>query len=261
MPSLITEKDLAAVRNPGFCYLCGKDFAVGDRINRDHVPSKALFAKPDRSPPLILMAHEACNTAEKDYDEQIGQLVSVLHRKPERREQVRKLKLGMGKIGTSHVPAGLLVDFPFGRIVARWLKGFHAALYREPLPGNTPYKVSGPFPESNIAHGMRPIEAVHPAFVAVIKKNRLTKSLDVIECNNGKCRYECVWSHLDDGRDICVFALDIYRWSQLGDIHHAPERSSVGSYMPEAGTPLNASRETSLDFPFPNAHPFKAFEF
>jgi hypothetical protein len=58
--------------------------------------------------------------------------------------------------------------------------------------------------------------------------------------------------------NLCIFALDLYDWRQLGDMHHAPARSCVGIYTPST-IPVNASRDTKLDFPFANSEPLNAF--
>jgi hypothetical protein len=73
MASLLTHKDLQAVRDLSFCYLCGNQFDPNDQVNRDHVPPKSIFARHDRRP-LTLRTHVDCDSAHKRTDEKIGQL-------------------------------------------------------------------------------------------------------------------------------------------------------------------------------------------
>ena len=86
-------------------------------------------------------------------------------------------------------------------------------------------------------------------FVREIRRNRLTRTLDSIQCRNGKCRYECVWAKADDGRWLCVYALDLYGWSDLGDIVHFDRVGCVGCYEPGfAAPPSGAAVATALEF-------------
>lgn len=88
-----------------------------------------------------------------------------------------------------------------------------------------------------------------PHFVEEIKRNRLARNLDRVVCCNEKCRYECVWSQADNGTRICIFALDLYDWLRLGDLHHFTSRGCVGSYVLSGGTvPAHATRSTQLIF-------------
>src|SRR5438477_13085562 len=119
MPSLLTQRDLQIVRNPGFCYLCGKKFSEAEMPNRDHVPPDAVFNKAHRSPPLVLLTHPKCNWGEKDYDEQIGQVVSLLHGVNLTPRNINKLRVGFHRVPGSNVLASTIAAFPFQRIVNR----------------------------------------------------------------------------------------------------------------------------------------------
>ena len=147
-------------------------------------------------------------------------------------------------------------------VVGRWLRAFHAALCRQFLPTNTRNEILLPLPSGTIDGGRRrtdEIRPTHPAYVTVIRKNRVAGKLDRIECHNGKCVYECVWERLDGGgAPICIFALQIYDWQNLGDASEA-RRSCVGSYGPAAGQPDGATRGTCLQFSIQAADPLDAF--
>src|SRR5271169_5140893 len=91
MVSLLRQSDFRSVQNLPFCYLCGRDFVVGDSKIRDHVPPESIFAPLDREP-LWLPAHTVCNSAYRLWDEKIGQLISLRYGKVPRTATHRRLK-------------------------------------------------------------------------------------------------------------------------------------------------------------------------
>jgi hypothetical protein len=112
-----------------------------------------------------------------------------------------------------------VIDLDIETAVWRWILGFHAALYREPLVPNGGLLVT-PFQRTaNSPHFQppRPVPAACLSYVEVIKANRAKLNLDRIVTNKRKMTYECVWLHLDNGTCICIFALDIYAWRDMGD--------------------------------------------
>lgn len=201
MPSLLTEHALKRAARLPFCYLCGHPFRENDQTNRDHVPPSAIFAQRDQAPPLILRTHAACNQANSASDEQIGQLVAVMHGKYPDVDRLR-LDLSFHTVPGSAVPVGAVAGLPFGRIVFRWLRAFHAALYRDFLPSCGGY-IHSPFPEGNSAAAFKPIPPIHYEYVRTIKKNRVAGNLDAITCRNHQCRYVCVWARADN-RSKCA---------------------------------------------------------
>jgi hypothetical protein len=148
MASLITQRDFRAVQNLPFCYLCGQSFAPDDRINRDHVSPKSIFAGPDRSP-LLLATHQHCNSAQKLTDEKVGQLIALKRGYMPSPPENRRLKFGRPMLVGLTAVTNLDVD----EAVWRWIRGFHAALYREPLPpGRIVGAVQHRFPERGVQH-------------------------------------------------------------------------------------------------------------
>jgi hypothetical protein len=256
--TLTTQKELRRIQDLGFCYLCGTPWERDAMTNRDHIPPRRLFAETDRTPPLILRTHVRCNNGHSLYDEQIGQLVSLLWKKSPGPPDVSSLRVSM------HTAAGMAT---FGAIewlnvrfiIARWLKGFHAALYGEFLP-SVNGAIHEPFPGGDTLGEDTNLHVSHPVFVREIKKNRVAGKLDSIVIYNGKCRYECSWSHLDDGRPMCLWALDLYGWLRLGDTNNFPARSCVGWYEATNGIPDGAARATKLELPIRNTEPLNAFE-
>jgi hypothetical protein len=81
MPVLTNHHDFQPLQKLPFCYLCGREFEIGDARNRDHLPPRTIFLKADRTPTLWLPAHEACNSGETLTDEKIGQLIALRYGK------------------------------------------------------------------------------------------------------------------------------------------------------------------------------------
>src|SRR5262245_50394907 len=97
MNELKTQKDFQTVfRSLSFCYLCEKPFQSKKDKTRDHVPPDSVFQGTDKRPPLILPAHQKCNGGQSIGDEEIGQLIGLLHGKPIYLEKSR-LKIGTTK--------------------------------------------------------------------------------------------------------------------------------------------------------------------
>jgi hypothetical protein len=178
----------------------------------------------------------------------IAQFVGMVHGRPIA-ERGRKPKFAAGKFPDGTLGVGAAI--PLRPIIFRWICGFHAALYNEPL-GPAERFVFPPFPESRVGETMVepvPIPDVVPHFVDELKRNRLTGTIDVVTCRNGKVRYECVWSQADDGRRICIWGLNIYDWRNLGDINHFEPRGCVGMYHLKSGSvPRTAAIGTRLHF-------------
>ncbi len=261
MPELLTQADVRPARHLPFCYLCGKPIPSRHDNHPDHVPPEAIFEVADRNFPLKVAAHLHCNRNLSDADEVIGQLIAVIHGKHPRPDRT-KLRYEVFKIAESEVPFLAIPDTGLPGQVARWVRGFHAALYHEFMPVETRWDAQLPFPSGRVEQDGYTIDKVlpqHPLFVELIKKNRAAGRLDRVVCNNGKCHYECVWIQMDDGARACVFALRLYDWSALADSAHFERRGCVGWYQPAAGPPPSGTTWTTLDVPFSNRHPLDPF--
>lgn len=262
MPIILdSQKAMQAVRQLSFCYLCGKDFQAKEKRTDDHVPPFSLFAKQHRDFPLILPTHFACNHAHSADDQVITQLAGVLHgRIPTGRD--RKLKIARGRFDDGSTGIGVR-DLDLRGIIRRWVQGFHAALYREPLHGDAFFSTNLPLPEGR-TRGVQvqyiPLPDAVRQLVAEIKRNRATGTLDRIVCRQGHCQYECVWTQGDRGEWICIYGLDIYDWKDLGDVTHFDAHGCVGCYRPsEHKVPTTATRATRLQFPVQNVDPLDPF--
>ena len=239
------------VQNLPFCYLCGEPLAPPR--NRDHVPPSSIFLAEGRDFPLVLPAHVRCNSSRTDEDRLIGGLVGVLHGKPPD-PRYHPINPSAGRFPDGSL--GLAVTgFDLRAIIRRWVRGFHAALYREYLADDMGrFMTTPPLAEGDPLTGQ--FDAVQPVveeFVDILKRNRATATLDRIVCRNNKCVYECVWEQADRGQWHCIFALDLYGWIELGDGQHFAPRGCVGAYrLAQGGTPKTASVGTRLVFPVTN---------
>ena len=255
MPTIQSHKQLRAAGRLPFCYACTKAFERDSQCDRDHVPPQSCFAKADRNVPLILRTHVECNHSHNANDELVGQLISFkLGRPPPDRGKRLNVEVMTSQAGA------LLARFDnldFKGVIWRWVRAFHAALYRESVHIGSDFYVSPPVPSGQVINGIvraEPLRQQHRLFVETIKINRAASNLDRIECNSEKLQYECVWMQGDDGGPwMCVFALNLYDWKELGDPTHFPPRGCVGCYaLPNRLAPADATLATKLRVLIPN---------
>ncbi len=252
MPTIADQRAIRECSKLPFCYLCGNPLKRSERT-RDHVPPKAIFAEEDRGVnPLILPAHPQCNTGQSVGDEVIGQLVAIAHGKLPKPGKT-KLKFGAIVDDSGKPSHEFLTGHDLRPLIWRFIKGFHAALYREPLVVNGRANVHMPFPEGKqLLNGRVEFSEVLPQqrlITEEIKKNRLVGNLDSVRCFNDQCVYECVWVSDDSGQTLCMFALRLYDWEKLADRQNFTPRGCVGLYSPATGKPRTSTRGTSLIFP------------
>jgi hypothetical protein len=259
---ITTQRDARALLKLPFCYACGRPFSPGDKKTDDHVPPKACFAAHDRNFPIKLPAHEACNLGRHLTDETFGQMMALKHGDLPAEERYR-LQFSFFRNEDSNATYGALTNVDIHDEIRRWLRGFHAALYQEPLSLRTNYAIETPFPKAiRSPSGMRfeELKQQHLKFVETIKLNRAAGSIDVIRSNNDKLRYECVWDQADNGMWVCVFALDLYSWKDLGDVNNFQARGCAGLYAPPSGkAPALATVGTKIVAPIQNREPLDPF--
>jgi hypothetical protein len=240
MVALETQKALRAVQRLPFCYLCGDTLLEDDITDGDHVPAKAAFNVRDREPALKLRTHKRCNAGMSVDDKKIGQLIALRRREkpPSARDQALKFMSQRDMVAV----ANLNID----SAVWRWIRGFHTALYREPLVG-AQHSIRTPFPRADEVKGqllLQPLLEQHQLVVATLKHNRAWNNVDRILTNRGQLRYECVWVLSDDGTtSFCMFGVDIYDWKELGSSTALiPARGCAGVYQKlDCGRPETAA--------------------
>lgn len=258
------NRDFQRVQKLPFCYLCGKTFRSEEKKTRDHVPPKALFLKEDRKFPLILPTHLKCNQNESWADEIVGQLMHGLHGIYPPKEKI-KIKIGLYKNTANNQPMLAIEGINFKGFIGRCVKAFHATLYNECLTDDIRNWFDTPMRAGIKEHDRVIFEKSSniPLFVEVIKKNRMAGKLDRVECFNSKCIYECVWEQMDNGEWMCIFALNIYDWKNLGDPSLQHLNGCVGFYMPKEGLPKNSTKGITriLEMPICNLEPLDPFGF
>jgi hypothetical protein len=262
--AIVNHRNLQDLQKLAFCYSCGKPFAEGDVITRDHVPPTACFAVGDRLRPLILPAHDECNASYKVGDERIGQVISLRHGRITARKNRR---LTFRHFQTPDRQQHIAVDnVNILGAIERWIRAFHAALYREPLSPETRFGIETPFAVAvpNASGGVGVDSGriqQHRLFVETIKHNRALGVIDQIVANNGKLRYECVWQQASNNRNwLCIFGFDIYNWADLGRTALAPQKGCVGFYQYLlSDAPAIATRATIVRSTSTNAEPLDPF--
>jgi hypothetical protein len=263
MVSITTHVECRAVHKLSFCYLCGKSFLIGEERNRDHLPPKTAFTVHDREvgPVLWLPTHPDCNAAEGTTDQKLGQFIGLRRHQIPASHRDHQLKFEF----FPQRALGAITNLDIDQAVWRWVRGFHAALYREHLPLTRVRALTTPFARAQRQPSGPEIEPLkepqHRIIVKKIKINRAKNNLDIIHTHGGKLRYDCVWCQSDQGRWTCFFALDIYDWVDLGDAGIQPRRGCAGFYMllPNGHHPSSATRATSTSIIVRNLHPLDPF--
>jgi hypothetical protein len=206
-----------------------------------------------------LLAHQDCHDPKSIYDERIGQMFKVLHGTMPGDPANYRLEFTKWTDRMTGEEVVGVSEFAFHRILVGWLKGFHAALYREYLPHDGErFAYSMPWPSFiGDPNNVEPIQRVHIPLVETLVASRMAGAIDSIVAWNGMLRYECTWDHLDNGQPACIFALDIYDWTRLSP--PSLKRSCTGLYSPGGATPKTASRATRLVIPGRLRTPLDAF--
>jgi hypothetical protein len=239
---LNSHSTLDTARTLPFCYLCGNPFEGNDR-DRDHVPPSTVFDDLDQEPVLILSTHPGCNRDESQQDQQIGQLVGMLHR---RRLPPGQTKIEMREVEEDDGQIRVVVPgIPLAAIIRRWVRGFHAALYGEYLPEREESFVTIPPLPAGVGSGASFRQSPQPPIVSqlttVLQEARRRRQIDTIRLRNDTCRYDCVWTPWSGAEWRCVYGLDLYDCCDMGD-RRLPRTPCVGFYR-AVGTnpPVNSA--------------------
>lgn len=231
-----TDKQLQQVQRLGFCYVCGDAFTSEDgsqRRTRDHVPPRAVFKPSDLArAPLILSAHEMCNRGNSNRDELIGQLASLLHRRPVRPERLR-LSATLFRNEEEGDVAGL-TGIELEETVWRWARASHTALYREFLPDDALGSILPPFPTGRVHEDVLTFDGAAPSMKELsfqLGANLRSGNCDEIHAFTQKYRYVCTWLTADRGDSFCMFGIRLYDWERMTDTRRFPERACLGWYQ------------------------------
>ena len=252
MVAMTTQMAFREVQSLPFCYVCARNFVPADNKDRDHIPAQAVSDKHDLTPTLWLPTHKSCNAGHAVLDQKIGQLVALKrHQVPTKRDRQLRFRMFQPDVGA-------VENLDIRSVVWRWVRGFHAALYREPLPTTWFFSaLQTPFPSmtpTTSGPKIDPLPRQHLAFVETIKVQRAKLDLDTIKSNNGKLTYDCVWSQADIGGSwLCIFALNLYDWKDLGVTPGQLARGCAGFYqLPSGLPPPGGTRAVATPIIIPN---------
>jgi hypothetical protein len=264
MVAIIDHRYLQELRKLPFCYSCAQIFATNEVRTRDHVPPSSCFAIEDRIRPVIVPAHDVCNASYKASDELVGQFISL--RRGKTPPSARSRRMTFREFRTPNLETHVAIDnVDIRGAVERWVRAMHAALYREPLVPATRFGIETPFAIAVPTHtggvGLDPGRITqHRLFVEVLKESRGLGNIDRVVANNGKFRYECVWDQATNKNWMCMFALDIYDWKDLGRTSLGPKKGCVGFYqylLPDP--PAKATKRSPLKSTATNLEPLDPF--
>jgi len=266
MIEITTQQQARPVSQLDFCYVCGKPFTENNPSTRDHVPPRSIFLAEDRNWPLILPAHEECNSEFSFSDEQAKGLLDLLRPSDDPTPPLKTKKVG--RVEREGKPAGVLLKgLSLRRIVAKLLRACHAALYREYLRNeDTNRAVLLPCPIFDPDTGSvdkNELLPQHEMLCKVIKDNRSISNVDRIQACNGKFRFEVVWGSLDNDKKthFGIFAVDIYEWHNLANNVLGSPQGCFGMYrLNRSPIPQNACVATSIELPHRYLEPLNPFE-
>lgn len=261
MQSTTTQKQAQKVaKQLDFCYLCGKAFTDKYPGTKDHVPPKKVFLPADRDWPLILRAHKKCNEKYSISDEQLKDLIALIHSDGQElplKTSVDIITYKDGKpnnVGFSGMPMKGITD--------RILRGCYSALYGEFLPVQTPNYTLMPLVECDRETGdVRPSNFYpqHQHFCELLKFNRRIENLDQVIAYNEKFRFEIIWIYEDDQvTPVGIFCIDLYDWYRLSKWVLPRRQGCVGSFWAEI--PKGASRVQTPYLHYKYKEPLNPFE-
>ena len=234
MVSLLNQRDFRPIQRLQFCYLCGEEFKQGDSINRDHVPPDAAFVVEQKEP-LLLPTHKACNSRHGPHDEKMSQFLGLLRGHLPSDPAHWRLEFAAVEGGFE-----ALQNVDIHGAVWRWIRGFHAALYRQPLTVGLTGELNTPFPSAQIKPEGLVLDVPtgnYPPLANVLNKNRAASNVDRIVSNKGAVTYECVWGRPDQqGPWLCAFSLDVSDWKLLGE-PRLYQRDCLGFYVQDTIPP------------------------
>ena len=232
-----------------FCYLCGKSFTAENPKTRDHVPPKAIFKSEDRNYPILLPAHSACNQGYALADEQIAQLVALLH-------GAERTPARVNVLGTFPAPSGemgvAVNNLAIGPMLTKIIRGCHAILYNNYMSAATGNMVLSPVPtldEQTMLPAAENKLIQHEVFCKRLKETRNMATVDRVLGFNGKFEFNCCWARSDNGSHILnIFGMRIYNWERLGDRVMGRPQGCLGFYVaPNGEIPKGASLAYSGD--------------
>ncbi len=257
-----------ARRAVGFCYLCGKELpkkrhsaTVGEHV----IPKKLLGTLPstlNECWPIELDVHPECEDRMKQEKDHYLKLFQELNTKPRcdwaSPEQVRKIPISPRRVHLSD--GSSWAAFEMGELLEgawMWIRGIHAAIYREFLPPDVPSHVFPPVPSfssSPDGPSLKEAEEISHLTRSVIQLGLNIDKWDGVVAWGGAVQYHCIWYPLATPQGmqgwLCCWTLTIpglLEWSGTV-LPPGAERPWHGQYC-LTEPPHSASILVSEDFP------------
>jgi hypothetical protein len=201
-----------ACRAVRFCYLCGEPLPARNQqdrklVCREHVIPKTLLGDPplDRVQrwPVKLDVHKGCDKKYKAGTDDLAALLHCINVHPKEQwpkpKHIQRLGLSLVRVhsllGGPSLPAFGNAQKPVSA-VWMWVRGIHAALYREYLPESAPHTILAPVPGFNASAGPSALRQTveRSAIVrAPVEYGVRTGRADGLSAWGGQVSYECVW--------------------------------------------------------------------
>lgn len=247
MPNITTQKEYQNLDKPEFCYFCGEPLNNGKKINSDHCPPEKIFHVSDRENyPVKLNVHENCNHKWHIGDEKLSIFFDVLHGAKKASNPQLRNKLSFVDIENEQGIYQGLADFPLKDLSRRIVRCVHALLFGEYLPDETLNYIHYPIPEVDPTERNKPLPHLMQtyAFANELCSAQKARTFDSLIAYNRKFKYVSTWSHLDDGKSICIFAYDIYKLSNFAVKIQDFPLAVIGFYA--CPRPKNAIKVTNI---------------
>jgi hypothetical protein len=227
-----TQSEWQRCKKPDFCYLCGSSLGNGEETDDDHCPPKKIFSSRDLSNyPIILKTHKACNGEWSKLDVRFASLWSNITGNASGRRVANKV-IKSSLVG-GHLWTRLIHNVPLEKLQYRILRCMHAILYNEFLKDGTGVEFYSPYIRLN-PKTLTPTNVNIGLYYALSRQLIASQKVEVfdgISSHNGKFKYVCTWDNLENGQDICIFALDVNDMYALAPKVSWGLEVSVGYYI------------------------------
>lgn len=203
------QKQWQRQRRNTICYLCGRELVNDCDNNDDHCPPIKIFNKVDRANyPIILTVHRVCNQSWALDDNRFAVIWSKISKNPSNYFNPGGVVKSEPVGSLSNV--SLLHNVPFEKLIYRILRMSHYVFYNEFLSEGT--KVSFQLPFNRFDKNYTPLDQGVELFYGLSSQLIYSQSVNMVNgivAYNSKFKFVTTWDNLDDGRDICIFAIDI----------------------------------------------------
>lgn len=211
---ITSQKKMRQIRGEiQFCYLCGEELPARDKsgcrqqVTGEHVIPRSLLGDVPKDSTqawaVELTVHRSCEQSRKQHVDHWLKLLQEIHVKPPRQwagpGHLRNLPVYPSQV--THPDTGDVLPAFSGCSVLldgvwQWIRGIHAALYREFLPSDVRHRVLPPVPACNNQGNGPTLEETERFSQVTLAAVSLAESLDKwdgIAAWGGAMQYRCVW--------------------------------------------------------------------